>query len=310
LILYIYKIEYLKSGAIYLKLDKPNDDELGNLPPSEHKPSLDVIYEEDSALVDQSHDFTISRKHSKKDFLGSASVPFKQGKEQQKPQEGKSPLIKKASNPKPKIAETASNKRPTGEILDSTGSQQPRRTPPRRVIAPVREKSEEKPRASPSPIAQRKETLEGVKINDRNNIQAQQHTAKLRAKRDQMKQALEQTQGKEPWSLPIKPGSTHKKQTAPIPRKMEEMKKREPLVTDAVKQGSPIQSPRGNAVKESYSTLFGKSETSSAIEGSPRPKPTRPQPKPGTATEQVRAQIARERSEFLRQLNSEFLTHL
>lgn len=297
LITYIYRVEQQRSGINYLKLTSAGTAELSQLSPTtEQRTGLDVIYEEDSALIDQSHDFTLSRKPSKKEVTNVETSNFTDGKEGPKTRDNKSPLLKKPSLPKQSGVQTITGKKLT-EIQDSTGSQQPRRTPPRKVMTTVRDKSEEKPKSGISPITQKRES------GDRNaNSQQIYQTAKLKAKRDQMKQALEMNQPKEQWAVPIKASSQPKKQTSSVPKKVEEIKKRDPLLVEPVKPPTPTQSPRGPVAKASYSTLFGKSETSSLLEPQPKANATHP-----PSTESVRAQIARERSEFLKQLNRSFL---
>lgn len=314
LITYIYRMEYQRSGINYLKAAALPAELSGQLSPAEQKTGLDVIYEEDSALIDQSHDFTLSRKLSKKEVTAVETSNFTEGKDGQKGRDSKSPLLKKPSVPKQTVFQTNTGRKVT-EIQDSTGSQHPRRTPPRKVAPTNRDKSDEKAKPGASPLSQK-----GDRAQDRGqNSQQIYQTAKLKAKRDQMKQALEMNQPKEQWAVPIKPtGQQPKKQTSSVPRKVEEIKKREPAGPEPVKPPSPTQSPRGPTAKESYSTLFGKSETSSAIE---QPQQHQ-QPKPAhtlglstqttttttaNTTESVRAQIARERSVFLQRLNRSFL---
>lgn len=314
-------MEYQRSGINYLKAAALPTELSEQLSPGEPKTGLDVIYEEDSALIDQSHDFTLSRKLSKKEVTLVETSNFTEGKDGQKGRDSKSPLLKKPSVPKQTVVQTNTGRKIT-EIQDSTGSQHPRRTPPRKVVPISRDKSEEKTKPGTSPLSQK-----GDRGQDRGpNSQQIYQTAKLKAKRDQMKQALEMNQPKEQWAVPIKPTGQPKKQTSSVPRKVEEIKKREPAGPEPVKLPSPTQSPRGPTAKESYSTLFGKSETSSAIEqpSPPQQHQQHQQPKPthtsglsaqttatttttANTTESVRAQIARERSAFLKQLNRSFL---
>lgn len=313
LIQYIYRRELLESGNHYLGVHKPAHAETPDSPPPEPGATLEVIYEEDSAIVDQSHDLTISRRFSNKDLGNVDTTNFATEKQTAKAKEGKSMFMKKNSSPKPTSAvkPETNMKKVAVEMLDSTGSQHPRRTPPRRLNN-TRDKSDDRVRTQNSPIYShhRKDVQELPQPSDKEKfgLQNQQmltQKTKLKAKRDQLKQGLETAQTKETPSLPIKENLTGQRYSANYSKKTDAPKKKETPQMMVDPQEHATNSARDAPVKSSHSTLFGKSETSSIRERTQKSKSPQLM-----AAEHVRTQIAQERSKFLKQLNKEFLNNL